>query len=343
MKILLVTDERGNEIITGGGLNHLLYVLRPATALGHSVEFITADEYRGRMTSPERKKELMEKLENKIKEFQPDIINMFNNCIWGFEPYEIADRYGIPTVLTVPDYMLICKARMIYKIKEKESCKRDGTECFKCPNYRTGIKEDEDIFGIMKDRRIIVGSDFMKMVLLEKGYKDENVNMIEYGLNPDAYKPSYGGNSGFMLNISRMSPEKGLEMYVDLASKNQNLKWILAGYPPMDINSPFFDYLGPISESDKMYYMKNMEIFVSTPRWHEPIGGTYLESKALGKPIVTFRRGGIPQYHEGNGSILIDYPNLDAMGEAIQMLHKDEELRIKLGKEGRKHSYSPNP
>jgi len=333
MRILMITDESGSQITNGGGLSYLLSILRPAIKLGHTVEYITADDLKANGMNNRNKK--LEDLENKIKEFKPDIINIFNNCIWGFEPYDIADKYNIPTVSCLPDYTLICKRRMMFITESKEVC--DLKNCNRCPNNRTCVEPNFDIFNKMKDRRIIVGSQFLKDIFMKFGYKNENISVIELGLNPKIYKPQYGGKSEEIFNISRMAEEKGLDLYENLASMENRLKWVLAGYPSLNLISNHMEYIGEISETDKMYHMRNCEMFVSTPRWHEPIGLTYLEAKAIGKPVITFRRGGIPQYHENTGgAVLVDYPNLKEMAKIVWELHLDEDKRIEMGKSGRK-------
>jgi glycosyltransferase involved in cell wall biosynthesis len=215
-------------------------------------------------------------------------------------------------------------------------CSGISENCMSCQNMRIGIDPNENIVQKMKGRQMIVASEFLRQKHIESGFEPENIEMIEYGLNPAFFKPHYGGDGGEILNITRIAYEKGIDLYYDLAKMNPELKWLLAGYPKHNFSDNSVDYMGEITEMDKMYKLKSCEIFVSTPRWNEPVGGTYLEAKACGKPIITFRLGGIPQYHEGIGSVLLDYCDLKGMNEAIKKLHADEDLRIKLGKEGRK-------
>jgi glycosyltransferase involved in cell wall biosynthesis len=331
MRILLVTDERGTPEIQGGGMSYMMSVLRPAIKLGHEVEYITAEDYR----NPYDGRALKEHLTKTVSEFDPDVVNVFNNCIWGFDIFRELDRMGVPSVLSSPDYSIICKTRMLLKNLER-ICDGPSKDCDGCPNLRIGVGKDEDIKKDMLDRRIIVISEFMRRKLIEVGYEPENVEMIEVGIRPESYKPLFDVESGEVLNITRIAFEKGIHHYFELAQMVPELKWSLAGYPNVRFEKEGVDYLGELSEKDKLYRLRHSEMFVSTPRWHEPAGLTYLEAKACGKPIISFRLGGIPQYHEGIGSILLDYCDLNGMAEAVRRLHADKDLRIRLGKEGRK-------
>lgn len=340
MKILLITDESGGPGIHGGGLGYLMSILRPAKKLGHEIKYITADSCKISNYSLESKIEVFKQFKSLAEDFKPDIIGAFNFCIWGSDLLELSDILKIPVVLHVPDYMLVCKNRMLFRTDLDNLCEYDFKSCHNCNNNCIGITSRKELFERTKNRKIVAISEFLKKAFIAGGYDDKNISVIKLGLNIDYYKPNYGGDTNEILNICRISREKGLDYYNKISYESgklcSELKFILAGYPPTAFDGINFEYLGTVSERDKLYLLKRCEIFLSTPIWYEPAGFTYLEAKASGKPVMAFGYGGIEDYHKTDSSKLYKKEQTEILINDLINLHCNEEERIRMGKKGRK-------
>ena len=71
--------------------------------------------------------------------------------------------------------------------------------------------------------------------------------------------------------------------------------------------------------------------------WDEPFGFVAIESLALGTPVISFRRGALPEIVEDGVSGLLIPPRDDrALAEAIISIFESPELRRRLGENARR-------
>ena len=71
------------------------------------------------------------------------------------------------------------------------------------------------------------------------------------------------------------------------------------------------------------------------PSFEEPLGMVYLEAMALGKPVVGYLSGGVPEVVEnGVSGFLTDPYDIAALARSLQKLGEDAVLRQKMGKAG---------
>lgn len=165
----------------------------------------------------------------------------------------------------------------------------------------------------------------------------------------------------FILVFSgRVSPEKGVKELIDSIKRLRDLPDIKL----LIIGSPFYgeakngqEYLqevelaaepikdrirftGFIPYKDMPNYLKISDIAVIPSLWDDPCPNTVLEAQAMGLPIITTRRGGIPEEVTENGAILLNTDDsfLDNLTESIRQLHDDPERRREMGEASYKHS-----
>ena len=72
-------------------------------------------------------------------------------------------------------------------------------------------------------------------------------------------------------------------------------------------------------------------------QWQEAFGASIAEAMSFARPLVATRVGGIPELvHDGETGFLVDPDDVPAMAGRILALLRDEALRARLGREGRK-------
>ncbi len=119
----------------------------------------------------------------------------------------------------------------------------------------------------------------------------------------------YPGNEFHLDNLNRLIDELGVCDSVVLTGEAEDVK---VAYSAFDISV----------------------MASATP---EPFGGVTIESMAFGKPVVGTNIGGTSeQIVDGETGILIPPDDPAAMASAIEALLENEELRIRMGKAGRK-------
>jgi glycosyltransferase involved in cell wall biosynthesis len=76
------------------------------------------------------------------------------------------------------------------------------------------------------------------------------------------------------------------------------------------------------------------DVAVLPSLWDEPFGLTCVEALAAGLPLITTKRGGIPEIADDSCAILLDCNNFLAqkIADAIIMLYNDPEKRLRMSK-----------
>jgi len=149
-------------------------------------------------------------------------------------------------------------------------------------------------------------------------------------------------------NVGRLVKQKGQKYLIDLAislkKRSSNFKILIAGTGILE-----YELVNLISESkleehiefvgfvnDIKGFMNSIDIFVLTSLW-EGFGYVLLEAMACRVPIVAFDISSNPEIVEQNHTgYLVPLFDMKAMTEKVTKLMDDEQLRLNMGREGRK-------
>jgi glycosyltransferase involved in cell wall biosynthesis len=140
----------------------------------------------------------------------------------------------------------------------------------------------------------------------------------------------------YLLSLSRISPEKGPHIAVDVAHR-VGLPLIIAGKVDQadaafyrDTVEPLIDgthvrFLGEADAAMKRELYRNARALLVPITWDEPFGLVLAEAQACGTPVITFNRGAAPEIviHERTGFI-VDGP--EAMADAVSRVHEIDPL-----------------
>ena len=99
-------------------------------------------------------------------------------------------------------------------------------------------------------------------------------------------------------------------------------------------------FTGYIPYSQMPQYLKISDIAVIPSLWDDPCPNTILEAQAMGLPIITTRRGGIPEEVTEDNAILLttDTDFKDRLKEAILLLYEQPGKRLQMSEEGIKNA-----
>lgn len=188
------------------------------------------------------------------------------------------------------------------------------------------------------------------------------VQMIPLGVNDqfvdEGVKSNRNDNNVKLLYVGRFERRKGIDLLLEalpnLMSKYENLKVDLIGDKTLvdengvsyfsefeakykkeswfkRINAPGF-----VSEEELAASYKDCDIFVAPSRY-ESFGQIYIEAMASGKPVIGTDVGGIPEVVEdGVNGLLIENENANDLGQKLEKLIVDKDLRDKMGEESRR-------
>lgn len=139
------------------------------------------------------------------------------------------------------------------------------------------------------------------------------------GLPRDLLPFSAAGRGGYLAFLGRISPEKGPDTAIEIATR-AGLPLKLAAkidtvdrpywdsrIEPLIRANPAVEYVGEISETEKAEFLGNARALLFPINWPEPFGLVMIESFACGTPVIAYRSGSVPEVvDEGLTGFVVD-------------------------------------
>lgn len=198
--------------------------------------------------------------------------------------------------------------------------------------------------------RIITVSDYITSRVKTINPLDQKCITVHNGINLDAFtsttnqlqRETLGLHcDDFVLIFSgRLIPEKGILPLIEtmqLLKEQTNIKLLVLGNTSLGNSIEPSSFLQQIQITAKNLeniiftgyvdytkmgdYLQLADVAVLPSLWDEPFGLTCIEAMAAGLPIITTRRGGIPEVVDDNCAILLDTANDFTHQLAATILH----------------------
>ena len=85
------------------------------------------------------------------------------------------------------------------------------------------------------------------------------------------------------------------------------------------LSNPFIEWVGPVNDEQKRYYLQRAKAILFPIKWEEPFGIVMIEAMACGTPVIAFRRGSVPEViKEGRNGFIVN--NTQEMTEAVDKI-----------------------
>ena len=199
----------------------------------------------------------------------------------------------------------------------------------------------------------LVVSRFLQQKALDQGFPPEKVHLIYTGINTGKFRPDSTEHRPIILVVGRCVEFKGQEFAIRAASEAQrrlpDVEVVLIGDGPLrgDLERLAkqslrrYQFLGARTSEEVREWMNRASLLcmpsVTTPSGAaEGFGMVCAEAQAMGKPVVAFRSGGIPEIiSHGTTGFLAEERDYKALAEYLLMLLEDGELRKRFGRAGR--------
>ncbi len=218
--------------------------------------------------------------------------------------------------------------------------------------------------------RIITVSDYIKGIVQTINGNDNKTITIHNGIDLNAFsfdvkaasRSSMGfSDEDFILVFSgRVNQEKGVMELIEAMnhiSQHPNIKMLIIGSSFFGNEVKEDDFIkrlrikaeplknrvvftGFIPYAQMPNFLKMADVAVIPSVWDDPFPTTVLEAQAMGLPIITTRRGGIPEEVTKENAILLttDENFIDNLASAILDLYSHPEKRDKMSKAAIEHS-----
>lgn len=228
--------------------------------------------------------------------------------------------------------------------------------------------------GLKGVKQFIAVSNQTKLDWVEMDFKEEKIDVVYNGTNPELFKPA----SDFSITrkewnilestrvisyIGRLDKEKGVETLIKafalIVKSNNNTKLLIAGKPVSHLSpeegekykkslehlsidlgiEKYVSFLGHITNSASVYQVSDVTVIPSV--WSEPCPRTIFESMACGTPVVASRIGGIPEILTGEfQGGLFEPRNEQALSDTLNRVMNWRNTDPQLGERCREHILS---
>jgi len=130
---------------------------------------------------------------------------------------------------------------------------------------------------------------------------------VHNGLPQDLLKFNSAGRDGYLAFLGRISPEKGPETAIEIATKaglplkiaakidTVDRPYWEAEVEPLIAANHDIEYVGEITETQKAEFLGHARALVFPIKWPEPFGLVMIESFACGTPAIAFNSGSVAE------------------------------------------------
>ena len=295
--------------------------------------------------------EVKKAIQKEIRDVKPDLVYIIH-FVNKLSPSVIkgAKEMGIPVVLRLSDYFLLCpRFDFLYNKSVCEECLQNGyrtcvkKRCVKGSLFASLIRvtsmklhqlikvyDDVDCF--------ITPSKFLKSKLKENGFENKRIECIPTFTtskinNNEVIVGDYG------LYFGRISEEKGVELIVKAYEKLPDYKVKIVGDNTTEEAKKLMDYvhnkkldniefLGFKSGEELETIVKNSRFTMIPSIWYDNLPNTALESFQYSKPVIASDIGSLPELViDGHNGFLFNPYDINDLIEKIKMM--DDEVLVK--------------
>lgn len=300
-------------------------------------------------------------LRQKLDICRPDVVHV-HNLYPLISPSVLVEcrRAGLPVVMTVHNYRLICPNGL--HMVHDEVC----DECADGHEYRCVSKRCEGSFfkslgyalrnaiarklHLFRDNVTIYAAltEFQRRRLVAAGYPAERIAVVPNMVNGIAAPAQELGD--WVGYVGRVSPEKDIPTLMGVAANEADVPFKAAGayerMPQLLDEAPRnFEFLGHLHQEELRRFYRNSRIIVLCSTWYEGFPTILAQAMLHGKPIVCSRIGGLPEIvDDGVTGLLFEPGNAEDLASKIRYLWDRPDLCRQMGQAGREKAlreYSP--
>lgn len=218
------------------------------------------------------------------------------------------------------------------------------------------IGKDKNIYQLYIDKVmgffsdiIICNSQAAANILIDKyNFKKEKILVVHNGINTDISCTSVVRNSEIIIGtVCRLSPQKNLKLFLDMAKLlsdlKSDLKFMIVGDGLLrDDLEKYSEFLGVrhkiifMGEQHNVFdLLQKISIFVNTSSY-EGLSNAIMEAMLTGLPVVATDVGGNSELiTNGETGFLCKPDNLEEIVEKVMYLINNKEVAEKMGEKGR--------
>ncbi|MFH2104991.1 MAG: glycosyltransferase family 4 protein [Parcubacteria group bacterium] len=294
-----------------------------------------------------------------VEKTKPDIAHV-HNIYHQLSPSILSalKKRGVPIVMTVHDFKLMCPAYLFYS---------QGEVCEKCKRYRyyncVRRRCVKDSYGaslvnmtemyihrllrIYKNNvdKFICPSVFLRDKLVEFGFPKEKLVVVPHFIDCQTIEPQYSGD--YILYLGRLSREKGVATLLQAMAQVGGVKLKIAGNGPLEndlwtqkekLSLDQVEFMGFLTGGELQRAIAGASLIVVPSESYETFGLSITEAYAQGKPVIASRIGALPEVvKEGETGYLFEAGDVDELADKIKQALADQASLEKIGERARRY------
>lgn len=196
---------------------------------------------------------------------------------------------------------------------------------------------------------LLAPSRFLQDLLVGTGLHPRRIEVLPNYVQVSDFDPSPGGGE-YVLYVGRLSPEKGLDILLEAASRERRIPLRIAGSGEMEsvlkeqcrqrgLEQVHFE--GQVDRTRMIELLRGARSLVLPSIWDENCPISILESFAAGRAVLATRSGGVPELvTEGETGRLVAQGNVEALARALGQLVEEPEEWQRMGQRARAQAES---
>lgn len=266
---------------------------------------------------------------------------------------------GIPSILRVSDYQLVCPAYSMFRDDKPCDLCQNGIwhglihRCMKGSSAVTGAR----VFAMYMHKLLRVNdipvayvcpSNFMAEKLIYAGIHRDRLHHVPTPIGPELEKlePTPVPENGYVLFVGGLYEPKGAQIAVD-ASIQHGFELVIAGSTDTPLGKKLvqrvkeagatqirFEGFCDREKLDELYRGAGCAVVPSL--WYENLPNVVLESMAYVRPVVASNIGSLPEtVIDNENGFLFEPGNSDELADKVRALIGNPNLAEQLGRAGR--------
>lgn len=303
------------------------------------------------------------RLAQKLDMVKPDIVQVQNLYpLLSPSIFKPIKERGVPVVMRCPSYRLFCPNGLhLSKGRVCEKCLGFGWELwcilrncedslFKSTGYALRNASARITKRILNGvDMFIVQTEFQKQKFVNRGISAERIGILP-GLTPMVQISKEDCLGDLVTFIGRVSPEKGIDEFLDAACSMLNVPFTVAGgyngMPCIRDKSPSnVEWLGFLGANELSDLYLTSRIIIVPSCWYEGFPNVVTQAMILSRPVIAAEIGALPSIVEdGVTGLLFEPGNAKDLREKIRYLWDRPDLCRKMGRAAREKAlreYSP--
>lgn len=286
--------------------------------------------------------------------FQPDIVQA-QNLYPLISPSVLPaiQRMGVPVIMRCPNYRLFCPNGLFLEPGGQvcERCAGAGREIWclikncerdrlKSAAYalRNAAARLRGVF-LKHVELFIVQSEFQRQKFIDLGIPAQQLAILP-GILPAVTLPTTPNRGDEVTFVGRVSPEKGIHLFIEAARLLPDIPFAVAGGHPEDLGIQDYpvnlQWKGFLNEEQlNQQYLKSRFIVVPS-QCYEGFPNVILRAMALEKPVITSKIGGLQDIViHGVTGLHVPPGSANELARAIATLYADAAQCVRMGQAAR--------